>query len=237
MRYSPVNMRFSIYRDLSSIQFVRCFALLPNQDFGVGGAGFTLKTAVAKCKSEYVERLFQIEGLSKARMPLLGIAAHPVSEQLADESALFEAAESLMLKRIKKEMKFLGVRIFSIGKFSLYLTRVDGFGYFGLLRGAYLGKPLLAYSSRKSILQTLLKLWEEFRNPFFHKMSLDYFRSFSKSTILFSDEEALDLRFRHSIKKYKLPALDEVQVQRQKYLDHYISYIQDFNEGEKHEIA
>jgi hypothetical protein len=189
MHYEGNLMLFSVFRDFSSIQFVRCWAQLPNKDFGVGGCAFDLKTAVAKCRSEYAERLYQTQVLHSLGLVPLGIAAHPTEALKAQESAIFEAKEELVLQKLKTTGEFQGRILLNFKNFTLGVGQLSGSGYIALLRARCQKKPMLFYSARRTLIQTLLKVWEEYRNPFFYNPSEELLKKYSKSSKLFSDQE------------------------------------------------
>lgn len=217
-------MLFSVHRDLASGHLVRCFAPLPNKSYGVGGAGFSIGQALAKCRSEYAERLFVIDQLAPQKIRPIGIAAHPHDPSQAFQSSKLEVLESLMLEAIKQTGQVEGFRIVNSLSFSLSICSVSGIGYFAALRTIFKGKPLLSYSARRTLGATLLKVWEESRNPHFHKCSIEDMATFSKSTRLFSDEEIRGLDFRHSTRSIDAPHMEHIEFNRSFYRGHHIAY-------------
>lgn len=217
-------MLFSLHRDLASLHLVRCFAKLPGKSYGVGGAGFSIKQAVAKCRSEYAERIFDENELAPLKIKPLGIAAHPSDFLYAHQSAQLEVLETLLLARIKHTGTFEGFRIFNRPSFSLSIQAIKGYGYFAALRTIYRGKPLLSYSARKTVAATLLKVWEESRNPNFHNTPIEDMPRYSKSTKLFSDEELCEIEFKHSTNSIDAPNMGQIEFVTDFYLDHHIAY-------------
>jgi len=217
-------VQLSIYRDLKSIQPVRCFALLPHKNYGVGGAGFTIKTAIAKCRSEFAERLYCHNELSQRAIRPLGIAAHPDCSDSALQAAKHEVLETLLLEQIKSSGQVFGLKLFSHPRFSLCLARIEGIGYVALLRNFYQSKPLLSYSVRPTAWQALLKAWEESRNPHFHNTPIEDMAKFSKSTKLFSDEELRGLQFKNSLQAIAVPDMGNIEFVTDHYQDHHIAY-------------
>lgn len=71
-------MEFVLYKDFESIAFVRCMSPISGSGYYAEGVGFSISTAVAKCKSERIEREFCLE--QGPHFQCLGIAAHPIFE-------------------------------------------------------------------------------------------------------------------------------------------------------------
>ncbi len=203
---------------------MRCFAFLPGKSYGVGGAGFTIKTAIAKCRSEFAERLYCLNVLFPQAIKPLGIAAHPESTDRALQAARYEVVETLILEQIKTSGQALGLKIFSCPRFSLSLARIKGAGYIALLRNFYQSKPLLSYSVRPTAWQALLKVWEESRNPHFHNTPVEDMEKFSKSTKLFSDEELCGLQFKNSLGEIETPNMEHIEFVADHYQNHHIAY-------------
>lgn len=217
-------MQFSVQRDFASGQFVRCFATLPSKSYVVGGAGFTIKHAIAKCRSEYVERLYGIEKLAPYKIRPIGIAAHPSDPLQALRSAKLEMLESLMLDAIKHIGCVEGFRFINTKSFSLSIQHVKNMGFFASLKANYRGKPILFYSARSTLIATLLKVWEEWRNPYFHKTPVEAMPSFSKSTKLFSDEELGKIEFKNSTYSIDAPKIEHIEFFTDFYQNHHIAY-------------
>lgn len=174
--------------------------------------------------SEYAERLYEIEELAPNKIRPIGIAAHPSDPSLAFQSAKLEVMETLMLQRIKQNGRAEGFRILSTQPITLSVQALKGLGFFAVLRTNYLGKPLLSYSARPTLLATLQKVWEESRNPHFHRTSLEDMKTFSKSTMLFSDEELCRLQFTHSPRSIDGPDLSQIEFIQTNYRSHHIFY-------------
>lgn len=230
MCHNPA-MQFSVQRSFASGQFVRCFALLPGKSYGVGGAGFSIKTAMARCRSEHAERSFELQILKPQGLITVGMAAHPVDVSSAHRSAQYEVWETLMLERIKQHGAVVGLKIFNSQNLSISVQRFDGIGFFTVIRSFYKGKPLLSYSVRSSFIGSLLKAWEESRNPHFHNSPLEFMEHFSKSTKMFCDEEVLSLDFVNSFKPLSELTLKGIDFKTAKFRGHHIVYALDKRSG------
>ncbi len=229
--YYP-QMQVSIFRDLSAIRFVRCHAQLPNQNAGAGGAGFTLAGALARCQSEYVERVFFNDILKPNNIYPEGIAAHPTSREAATGSAYFEALETFYLQTIKRDGQIEALRVLKLGKFEIHLKPLD-IGSIAFIRCQYQGIPMLFYSLRASPISALLKVWEEYRNPHFYKISKELISNYTKAQKILGPDLIPQIEFLNNYRVTKALATDQFISNYAQFMGHHISYL---IRGEKNEI-
>jgi hypothetical protein len=133
--------------------------------------------------------------------------------------------EELALQKLKTSGEFHGRILVSFKNFTLGIGQLSGSGYIALLRAHCQKKPMLFHSARRTLLQTLLKVWEEYRNPFFYNPSEDLLKKYSKSSKLFSDQEILALKFLRSKKVFAVPQINPAQITTDLYRGHHIAYV------------
>jgi|GEM_PF-2584223 len=207
-------MDFTIRRDFAALSFIRVTAPLDESGLLLaGGAGFSIAGALARCRSELAERLVERELRSHGVTPA-GIAAHPRSALKALQGAYFEALESEIVHGLVRTGEFQG-RILWRGRKTVWaFARLSAAtGYFSLLvHRRDDGARIVAYSARRSLPSTLLKTWEEFRNPYFYKVSPEALSTYSKTGPL-QGHSPKELRIENSSAPISVPSLDAFQVQ------------------------
>lgn len=157
-------MDFKVFADPLSLSFIRCIGRIPGSAFYAEGTGFTVQSAVDKCRSEVIERSFQI----RIHLSPLGIAAHP-DKTASEKHAFYEAIETLVLEGISESKKFQGIPLFLSKDMKLYCTKVNGL-WFSLLAGKHAGRLTYSYSARPNLFRSILQSWCEYRNLTFYKL-------------------------------------------------------------------
>jgi hypothetical protein len=103
-------MELLIHRALRSIMFVRCLTPIDGKHVHAEGTAFSTTTAIAKCRSETVERRFLANYELRSRV--IGIAAHPRPEE-SQENAFTEALETLLLESLRDKNIFTGIPLWN----------------------------------------------------------------------------------------------------------------------------
>jgi hypothetical protein len=220
-------MEFTVCRDFAALRFARVLA--PIQEGGsicAGGAGFTVSGALARCRAELAERRYELLKLRPNGIKPLGIAAHPESAQQALQAAYCEALETILLERLLNEGALQG-HLVKLFKLNLFFARLhpSQAGYFALLAGHRDdGARIVAYSVRPSLFGTLLKTWEEYRNPIFHGVPAEDLGSYSKSGPFqgFSDRP---INLQPSRLPIHVPRLSDLVAHFEIYEQHHIAYV------------
>ncbi len=152
-------MEFTVYRDLASIAFVRCISPIPGTSICAEGTGFSIASAIAKCRSESIESQFHLS--HPLRSNILGIAAHP-DAAASEENAWNETLETLVLEHLARSPIFYG---FSIPFFNakLCLGRVND-RFIAIAFFNHRNVPTATQAVSKNPLIALVKTWSEVRN-------------------------------------------------------------------------
>jgi len=224
-------MQISIHRDLSAIRFVRCFAQLPNKSIGAGGAGFTLAAAAARCRSEYSERIFYDDVLRPASILPEGMAAHPKSKDAATRSAYYEALETHYLRSLKTNKSIGAIQLIGLKNFELYIKPLN-VGTLAFIRCQYRGIPMLFYTVRGSVISSILKVWEEYRNPYFYDIPKEMVPNYTKAQKLLGADLISKIRFNRSFRSSEAKPLSQYVARHVHFMDHHIVYL---IQGEKNE--
>jgi hypothetical protein len=170
-------MEFLISKDFASIAFIRCAALIPGSDKYAEGAGFTVSTAMEKCRSELAERQFYLEKRisSGGTFTCLGMAAHP--EMIAaKEHAYLETQEYLAVEELAKNLEFRGLPIWNGESLKIWVSRTwDSF--WAIVVFKYRGRTFATQSAARSRRKALLKAWAEYRKIFVFSPSVEHYAS------------------------------------------------------------
>ena len=216
-------MSYEIIRDLSAIRFVRCLRALPGREAYATGAGFTIGEATARCESEWIERGFELAELRPLGIHPAGIAAHP-NPARAEHAALIEATEGFMVEQLAAEPVLYGLPIFSRPGFKWWLARTSA-GYFSVIVTEIDGVPFAAHSAGTGLAHTLLKTWEEYRNPMSLRPARDDLARYSRLALKVGAAGLEDIRFQLSTRRYECPKLSDYDVQHVQRGRHYVVYL------------
>jgi len=222
-------MKFIVSKDWKSIRFVRCLTPLSYNeasDFTIyaGGTGFTLATAVEKCRSEAIEQRYFSDNLRGT--PILGMAVHP-DEKRAEANAWHESIEFLYLKRIQRSRRFIGVSVWNRRNIKFWVSRTS-YGWFALLSSkANWAKKcpwITVYASSESLIDSMLKVWSEYRRVQIDQPPVCLIPSYTKANKLFGsfgiEKVAFKSDFRHSEKFQR----DDYEVSIDKVNSHFVAY-------------
>ena len=169
-------MEFTIYRDLASIAFVRCTSPIPGTIFHAEGTAFSIARAVAKCRSEIIERKFLLRLTGKDQ--LAGIAAHPDLTE-AQNHAWSESLETLFLERLATSKIFRGVSLLP-GKRKIWLGKVaHHYICFGIF--PYSDGLAAAQSVSRNPFKALLQTWAEIRNIEIYQPNYNTLSTYTKA--------------------------------------------------------
>ena len=209
-------MEFTIYRDLASIAFVRCVSPIPGTRIHAEGTGFSVATAIAKCRSERIEAGFQLAHTNGSRM--LGIAAHP-NPAASAENAWNETLETLLLQRLSIVPVFYGVS-FAVGEVRLCLGRIED-RFIAVALFFHRGEPTATQAVSRNPLRALLKAWSELRNLRLYNPT-DLSR-YTKANQLMTAGQLANLSVRPSWKK-NIVAVSGLKQFQQERKNHTITY-------------
>lgn len=220
---NTLSMEVAVYKDLFAIRFIRCVSPVPNTAIMAGGAGITLKNALAKCESEIIERSFELLELRPLGIRPVGISAH-TTEKLAYEKAKQEAIETLCLEQIHSEKEFRCLYKLRFLNSFFGITRTSH-GYFSMIIGNLDNQKFAAYSASSSLFGTIMKTWEEFRSIHFFKPQGDELRTFTKANYRFSQAEFKNLSFRFKPNFVYHPQLSRLKVASDRRSGRHIVYL------------
>lgn len=213
-------MEFTIFRDLSSIAFVRCISPVRGTQIYAEGAAFSVSSAIAKCRSEVIEREFH-SSLPNS-LKVLGIAAHPNSGN-ALENAWNESLETLFLEGLAEEKIFFGIPLLS-GKKKLWLGRLDDrfvcLGFF-----PYGGAIAATQSISKNPLKAILKTWAEMRNINIYRPSIRTLSRYTKANRILGQDGLAALTIKIALQNNQ-PLDQKYSSHLVKKQKHYIAYFQ-----------
>lgn len=216
-------MSYEIIRDLPAIRFVRCLRALPGCEAYATGAGFTIGAATARCESEWIERSFELAELRPLGIHPAGIAAHPGINR-AQQAAFMEAAEGFMVEQLAAERVLYGLPIFSRPGFKWWIARTSA-GYFSVIVTEIDGVPFAAHSAGTGLAHTLLKTWEEYRNPMSLRPARDDLARYSRLALRMGAAGLEDIRFQLSTRRYECPKISDYDVQHVQRGRHYVVYL------------
>ncbi|MBS1982885.1 MAG: hypothetical protein JST16_01830 [Bdellovibrionales bacterium] len=216
-------MSYEIIRDLPAIRFVRCLRALPGHAAYATGAGFTIGEATARCESEWVERGYELSELRPLGIRPAGIAAHP-NRVHAQRAAFVEASESFMVEQLARERLLMGLPVFSRTGFRWWAARTS-VGYFSLILTEINGVPFAAHSAGVSLAHTLLKTWEEYRNPMSLRPTNDDLSRYSKLALEMGVANLEKIRFQLSTRRYECPKFSDYDVRHVQRGRHYVVYL------------
>ncbi len=217
-------MHLIIRTDFSSIRFIRCYAMLPNSPYGVGGTGFLLSSAIARCKSEEAERLYYLDYLKPVGLKPVGMAAHPTNMQFAIRNARQEVVEAQIVKEFNNGKAFKCYKI-SIGdSFVFGFKKVGPYGYFAFIRATIQEKPMLFTDVSSSIFSSLIKAWEGFRNPKFFKLKRTALERYNKAAVFLTDETIRNIQFVRSSEPHEGPSINGHVLIKAQSRNHNIAY-------------
>ena len=217
---------FTVCRDFAALSFIRVTAPLGEAGSALaGGAGFTLATALGRCRSELIERGIE-QKLRTIGIRPVGIAAHPENLAYATDAAHFEAIENEVTRRMIEAREFCGRILWKSPSFTWALARLNPTpGYFSVIVARRAdGARIIAYSARRGILATLMKTWEEYRNPLFFRVSADALKMYSKTGPLQGFSQT-PFHVRLSRDPILAPSLDAFQIHRLECERHQIVYL------------
>jgi len=212
-------MTFSIYRDLSSIAFIRCTSKIEGTSNLAEGTGFSIKSALEKCFSEKIERSFQVQNQIKA----LGIAAHK-NPVLSEAHALYETLETLMLKKIVANRAVHGFSILKTKNIKIYCSKVNKF-WFSFIIGKHNGSLVYTYATRSTLIKSVLQSWSEYRNIKFYNITPADQLTYTKANKFFQNFEP---QLIHSFKTQQIN-ISQLKKFVHKEQQHFITY---FTQGE-----
>ncbi len=171
-------MQLRIYFNLFAIYFIRCVSRVPNKNINAAGAGFTLKSAIQKCRSELIERSYAVNEHHSNSETIIGIAAHPVESQ-AFENAIQEAVEDQFVEEVVKSKKIYSKIKLSIFRTSFCLCR-SNFGYIAVFKGHLNKNQFAVTSAKRSAIRSILKAWEEYSSVYYFKPNETDLKSYTK---------------------------------------------------------
>ena len=219
-------VEFTVCRDFAALSFIRVTAPLDKSGSVLaGGAGFTLATALGRCRSELIERGIS-QKLRRAGIRPLGIAAHPENRSYATDAAHFEAIESEVTQQMVETREFRGRILWKSPSFTWALAELTPTpGYFSVIVARRAdGARIIAYSARRGIVATLAKTWEEYRNPLFFNVSADALKTYSKTGSLQGFSQT-SFYIRPSRDPISVPSLESFQIHRMESERHHIVYL------------
>jgi hypothetical protein len=169
-------VEFTIYRDLASIAFVRCTSPIKGTNLHAEGTAFSIGRAVAKCRSEIIERTFLLHLSGKDQVA--GIAAHP---NLADAQnhAWSESIETLFLESLAISKVFRGIPLLP-GKRKIWLGRV-AHHYVCLGIFPYSDGLAAAQSVSRNPFKALFQTWAEIRNIEIYQPNYNTLSTYTKA--------------------------------------------------------
>ncbi len=215
----PVGMEFTIYRDLASIAFVRCTSPVPGTRFCAEGTGFSVIRAIDRCRSERIERLFQLTHPLRSQM--VGIAAHPNAAASA-ENAGNEAIETLLLKQLGVTPVLYGVSFRFFGP-RFFVGRVND-RFIGRVLFPHRGVTTATHAVCKNPLKAVLKAWTEVRNLHLYNPPVEDLPIYTKANRLLCEQQLSSISVRFSLRAniVETHALRRFQVRDQ---SHFVTYI------------
>ncbi len=226
LRYKCSSMNISVFRDLSAIRFIRCYAELPfAPGFGSGGASIFFKTAEARCISEYTERTYSHNFLRPKKLNPLGIAAHPHSVQKAAESAYWEAIETEYIQNLKQTQTLHGLCLWKFKKFDIWITHLKPLGAMAIIRCHFKSTPMLFYSARPTVSGALIKCWEEYRNPYFYDIKPEVISSYTKAQKVLGADLIAQLETKMTVKSQMISDLSSFKLHADLFRHHHIVYL------------
>ncbi len=228
-------MSYEIFRDIPAVRFVRCLRRLPGHDAFAVGAGFSIKQATVRCESEWIERSFELEVLRPQAISPAGIAAHPDNAS-ALRAAYIEASESFVVDQISRSLSLAGLPLVLTPGFEWWVTRTS-VGYFSIIRTSVDGVPFVAHSAGAGFVSTLLKTWEEYRNPLSLRPSKEDLAHYSRLALKLGPEGLSKIRFAVSARKVECPNLFDFDVQHVQRGKHYVVYLTNGIRKGKGEVA
>jgi hypothetical protein len=183
-------MEFTIYRDFASVAFVRCISPISSTKVFAEGSGFSVSTAMEKCRSEVVERELQLSLSDPSSV--LGIAAHP-SLVSAKENAWNEVLETLLLERLRSQ-SFFGLPL-CWGEQKFWLGRIqDRFAAIAIF--PHDGSTAGVQCIDRNPLKAILKTWTERRNLTIYNPPASSLLSYTKANRILSAEGLRAAQFR-----------------------------------------
>jgi len=216
-------MHFEIRRDFCAVRFVRASSLVEGFGIYAGGAGFSIPSAIARCRSEHIERGFQLAALKPQGIKPEGIAAHPDATR-ASEHAYYEAVESFLAEGLARTKQFEGVPLLHAPRFKWWVQRLDC-GWASTIVADIGGACFVSSAAKSSLPSALLKNWEEYRNPLFHGLNSEDLENYTKPLMQLGLQGGRNLSFKTSLRTIKAPARDSFN-QHQVLIDgHAIVYL------------
>ncbi len=225
MRYKYAAMlKFHVRRDFAALRFIRVSCELPGVKYGAAGAGFSLPTAIAKCRSERIERSFELlELLPKGVVPS-GIAAHPAADK-ALRAAYMEATEHFLTDAFCKSKVVSGHSLINTQKFKWWIMRVPQCGWFSVISTKIKDKEFVACSARSTRLGALLKVWEEYRSPISAKVSSIGLSKYTRAMQRLFPQDGKCLQFHSDGQRAIVPDLASYSIHNEFRENHHIVYL------------
>lgn len=217
-------MEFTIYRDLSSIAFVRCISPIPGTKIFAEGTGFSVATALAKCRSESIESQFQLSHPLRAN--ILGIAAHPKAGA-AEENAWNETLETLALEHLAESPVFFGISLF-LFQTQLCLGRIND-RYLALALFTHQGVPTATQAVSKNPLTSLLKAWSEVRNLRLYDPDPRKLTAYTKANRILSGEQISQIVIKPSFQANVVSIVGLKNFRHQEQNHHITYFIKETN--------
>lgn len=213
-------MQFHIYRDLTSISFVRCTSPVPGAGYNAEGTAFSLQRALEKCRSEVIERTFHRQLPAAERARLMGIAAHPCLAS-ARQHAWSECLENVFLERLASSQLPHGVKIPFWNGGCVLIARIDQ-KWISLFCFPHDGTHAVVQSVSSVLLVSLLKSWTELRNIKLYRPAGKDLPSYTKGNYILSGIlPGLSARF--GLKNNVVSSRDFSQAQ-QEIGRHFVTY-------------
>lgn len=215
---------FQIRRDLAAIRFVRVSCALPEVSYCAGGAGFSLSSALAKCRAETIERSFELLELRRLGIKPDGIAAHPEFEK-ALSAAFWEATEHHCVQEMIGTKTFSGKMFVNTPSFKWGIKKVSPGGWFSVISANLKGVDFVVTSAKRSIVAALLKVWEEYRNPISADVTPLVLRRYTRAMQDLGSAGGSALNFSSHAGSLVAPQLADYTVHRTFLKDHHIVYL------------
>ncbi len=209
-------MEFLVYRDIASIAYVRCISPIPGTSVNAEGAGFSIGSAKAKCRSEAIERSF-VRDLPEKNL-VLGIAAHPI-EASAIENAFCETLETLMLEKLKQKA-FNGIPLWH-GSKKLWIGRINK-RWITLFIFPHDGALSAVGCVSRKVFKSILKSWSEYRNLKIYKPSARELPRYTRANRILGSHRISQLRINFSFRENFIPT--EAKLNSVKFQNHFVSY-------------
>lgn len=217
-------LTFHVRRDFTALQFIRVSCDLPSVSYRAAGAGFTLATAIAKCRAERIERSFELLELRPQGVIPFGIAAHPNADK-ALQAAFIEATEHFITEDLCNSKIVRGRSLINFPKFKWWILRVHQCGWFSVISTQISDKEFVATSLRPTLLGTLLKIWEEYRSPLSVNVTSKGLAKYTRAMQLLFPSDGKCLMFKSDEYIAVAPALLTYSIHKEFRENHHVVYL------------